>query len=444
MDIQWLQRDFGLYIVGLWDTYHASHLLELEGHGYAFLLDYYCNISTDKKYQLADWRLRPLTFEMLLYARTDTHYLLYIYDRMRNELISKSNPETLNLIHATLQRSAQTAMKLYVKDIYDAETGLNASGWAVTIRKCRDPLNEMGFAVYRALHAWRDHVARQEDESHRFVLPNHMLFSIARIRPCSVQDLIGCCTPTPLLVRMNAGDIVSLIEHTVTEAQVREPVKKPEKKKEVMHVRFDAEKVHVATKETIEIQKADTSRFFVEKTKIGKTHDIVVSLAATSKLYGVVNYPVDSKRRHSFQAVLPFETMEMRELNFGITEEVRVAEIAQEPDSVQIPKESETETVEDTIKPEAVIAISKPPSPKRKIDNLELSDLPTPMLIKKGKKSKKNKIATDSFIPFDYASAPAMPKPSTNNNLADFKPHGLPSDSNQKVSLWITIETKHA
>jgi len=26
-DIVWLQRDFGLYIVGLFDTYHATHVL---------------------------------------------------------------------------------------------------------------------------------------------------------------------------------------------------------------------------------------------------------------------------------------------------------------------------------------------------------------------------------------------------------------------------------
>jgi exosome complex exonuclease RRP6 len=26
-DIIWLQRDFGLYIVGLFDTYHATHVL---------------------------------------------------------------------------------------------------------------------------------------------------------------------------------------------------------------------------------------------------------------------------------------------------------------------------------------------------------------------------------------------------------------------------------
>lgn len=43
-------------------------------------------LQTDKKYQLADWRVRPLPLELLVYARMDTHYLLYIYDCLKVEL----------------------------------------------------------------------------------------------------------------------------------------------------------------------------------------------------------------------------------------------------------------------------------------------------------------------------------------------------------------------
>jgi len=40
-------------------------------------------VQSDKKYQLADWRVRPLPEELMVYARMDTHYLLYIYDRLK-------------------------------------------------------------------------------------------------------------------------------------------------------------------------------------------------------------------------------------------------------------------------------------------------------------------------------------------------------------------------
>ena len=57
-DIMWLQKDFGVYVVNLFDTCHACNVLELEKQGLAFLLDKYCNVHTDKRFQRADWRMR--------------------------------------------------------------------------------------------------------------------------------------------------------------------------------------------------------------------------------------------------------------------------------------------------------------------------------------------------------------------------------------------------
>ena len=73
----------------MFDTGQAARVLQFKGFGLAFLLQSYCGVLADKKYQLADWRLRPLSKEMLKYAREDTHCLLYIYDHMRKELIEK-------------------------------------------------------------------------------------------------------------------------------------------------------------------------------------------------------------------------------------------------------------------------------------------------------------------------------------------------------------------
>ena len=48
---------------------------------------------------------RPLPLEMLTYAREDTHYLLYIYDVLRNQLIQRSN-EMKNLLRSVYTKSA--------------------------------------------------------------------------------------------------------------------------------------------------------------------------------------------------------------------------------------------------------------------------------------------------------------------------------------------------
>ena len=58
MDVIWLQRDLGLYIVGLFDTHRASRALRYPGGSLAFLLDKFVNFKAQKQYQMADWRIR--------------------------------------------------------------------------------------------------------------------------------------------------------------------------------------------------------------------------------------------------------------------------------------------------------------------------------------------------------------------------------------------------
>jgi len=50
MDILWLQRDLGLYIVNMFDTGQASRLLQMQSFSLAYLLSHYCNVNADKKY----------------------------------------------------------------------------------------------------------------------------------------------------------------------------------------------------------------------------------------------------------------------------------------------------------------------------------------------------------------------------------------------------------
>jgi exosome complex exonuclease RRP6 len=60
-DVQWMARDFGLYVVNLFDTSQAARVLQLERASLAHVLAHYCGVTLDKRYQLADWRVRPLT-----------------------------------------------------------------------------------------------------------------------------------------------------------------------------------------------------------------------------------------------------------------------------------------------------------------------------------------------------------------------------------------------
>jgi exosome complex exonuclease RRP6 len=70
MDAIWLQRDLGLYLVGLFDTHHAARALGYAGGSLAFLLQKFINFNAQKQYQTADWRIRYVfnTFLVILLA----------------------------------------------------------------------------------------------------------------------------------------------------------------------------------------------------------------------------------------------------------------------------------------------------------------------------------------------------------------------------------------
>lgn len=58
MDIGWLQRDFGIYVVNMFDTGQAARVLNFEKYSLAYLLKMFCDVTANKQYQLADWRIR--------------------------------------------------------------------------------------------------------------------------------------------------------------------------------------------------------------------------------------------------------------------------------------------------------------------------------------------------------------------------------------------------
>jgi exosome complex exonuclease RRP6 len=124
---------------------------------------------------------------MLHYARSDTHFLLYVYDQLRNSLLERAQGKQ-DLVRQVLKRSEDTALKLYSRVHYDAEKGYGMHGWRAMLRRqmghkgAMTLMPEYGSSedigiwgigelakkkerVFKRLHAWRDAVSREEDES---------------------------------------------------------------------------------------------------------------------------------------------------------------------------------------------------------------------------------------------------------------------------------------
>ena len=116
---------------------------------------------------------------MTRYARADTHFLLFVYDCVRNALLDRAlsrsaspaseggsageggEPDKERLVKEVLRRSAQTALKVYVPETYDP-SGAGPGGWDTLATKwnmlanlAADARPSVQHAVYVAMHASR-------------------------------------------------------------------------------------------------------------------------------------------------------------------------------------------------------------------------------------------------------------------------------------------------
>lgn len=206
-DIRWLQRDFGVYVVGMFDTHQAACKLNFSNKSLKALLERYCRIDVSKFGQKADWRIRPLTPDLLQYARTDTHYLLYIWRRMRKDLLKACNGKPQDLLKV-FENSRQLCLLTYSKPVLTADSHMNLFRRNL---KRYSRFNTRQMAALRTLYKWRDEQARTLDESTEYLLPNIMLLALAEKLPRELQGVSSLCSPEPPFVKKNLVTIHKMI-----------------------------------------------------------------------------------------------------------------------------------------------------------------------------------------------------------------------------------------
>lgn len=216
MDIIWLQRDLGLYVVSLFDTYHASKALGFPKHSLAYLLETFVNFKTSKKYQLADWRRRPLSKPLVAYARADTHFLLNIFDQLRNELIKQ------NKLASVLKESREVAKRRFEYSKYRPKTNIptvyspieKIDPWRTLMYQYNVPLEKE--QLVKELYIWRDTIARKDDESPRYIMPNQLLISLVAYTPIDATGVVSVNAFITDTVRSNSKQIANIIKDYLT------------------------------------------------------------------------------------------------------------------------------------------------------------------------------------------------------------------------------------
>jgi len=174
-DLICLKRDYHFTFVNIFDTMIAARILGTAQVGLGSLIQKYFEITIDKKYQRANWGLRPLPSEMLDYARLDTYYLFKLRDTLELELTA----------HGLLDLAQEDFI-----NACKAEGHANGNGqgeyWKLAGSNNIDPRQ---VTILKELCSYRDEQAKKADLPHFKVLSNDMLVEVSLHRPTNFDEL---------------------------------------------------------------------------------------------------------------------------------------------------------------------------------------------------------------------------------------------------------------
>jgi len=154
-------------------------------------------VTLDKKYQRADWSLRPLTAPMIAYAADDTRHLPALRDRLAGQLEARGR-----LAWAEEEFGHLESVRWSGAD-RDADAYLRLKGARL--------LRGRSLAVLRSLHAWREATARELDAAPFRVLGNEALIALARAVPLQLSSLPGPPELPAALARRYGAAVIAVI-----------------------------------------------------------------------------------------------------------------------------------------------------------------------------------------------------------------------------------------
>lgn len=200
-DLRILDRDYGFHASRLFDTRIAAQLLNEPGIGLAALLEKYLGVTLDKKYQRADWSVRPLTPEMLAYAADDTRYLPRLRDILRERLEQMGRwswaEEEFDLLKAVRWTPAGPPDEAYLR-----------------LKGARG-LRGHQLAVLRELFAWREQAASQLDRAPFRILQNEAMLTIAKAMPADQVALRELKALSPDQLRRRGQELLEAVARGV-------------------------------------------------------------------------------------------------------------------------------------------------------------------------------------------------------------------------------------
>lgn len=198
-DLRCLRRDFDLEVRGLFDTMIASQFCGEEKFGLADLLNKYFSVQLDKKFQRADWTIRPLPHDMMNYAAEDTRHLERLAEIMLTNLHSLGREEWVAEECRLLEQVA-----------FDVQNGPKYLRF-----KGAGKLTPQQLAILDLLLEWREGEAERRDVPPFKVFGNQGLQAIALNAPETTKAMASLEGVYPRLADRYGRQLLRLVEQAL-------------------------------------------------------------------------------------------------------------------------------------------------------------------------------------------------------------------------------------
>lgn len=196
-DVICLKRDFGFEFNNLFDTMIASRILGREAFGLSGMLETEFGVAQDKKYQRANWGIRPIPPAQLSYARLDSHFLIPLRERMKQELIEADRWELAVEDFHRLERTPVPSLN-----------GDKENYWKLISKQ---NLNLKQMAVLKQLCEFRETQARKANLPSFKILSNETLIALAQALPSRAEEMEEITGLTPRLQKRYGAGLLECI-----------------------------------------------------------------------------------------------------------------------------------------------------------------------------------------------------------------------------------------
>jgi ribonuclease D len=198
-DLICLKRDYGFAFENLFDTMLAARILGWGELGLGALLKEHFDVDMDKRHQQANWGKRPLPDNLIAYAQLDTHFLIPLRHRLKNELKAA---DRWVLADEDFKRLRNVNGR-------DQVNGVEAC-WRISGSY---DLTAQQAAVLKELCIYRDQVAKSINRPLFKVINDRTLLAIATAAPSDLNELSHLSGMTPRQVQRHGKAILRAVNH---------------------------------------------------------------------------------------------------------------------------------------------------------------------------------------------------------------------------------------